>query len=499
MQPTLERAGRVSLKELIPQGRFFGSDDIQFESCCGDAYRCEPGDLFVAIDGHDRDGHELYREAVERGASAIIAERPLPVSIPVCVVPDTRQAYGHICQLLAGQPAKAMNVVGVTGTNGKTTTSMLIASILDAANSRVGVISTLGRSDSTQTKPAARTTPVPPEMANWLKRMSTNGCSHAVLELSSHALSQHYTAGLQFDAAVLTNLRRDHVDLHGSVMNYRKTKARLFEQLKPTGFCVINADDPGSQAILPKLDAPVITVGQREQAEIMANVIERHASEQTFLLMAGNETVPVRTQMIGDHHVSNCLAAAAVGLVMGVDLATVARGLEAVARIPGRMERVECGQRFGVYIDSADNPDRLAIALKALRKVTAGRVICVFGTPEHRPADDRPMMGRVVERAADLGVLTGGHVPQAQPLKALHDVLDGYDRPARAHLIPTRRQAIQWALEQAKPGDSVLIAGEGRLGVVSESGKFATLDDYDVARSWLYETARAEPTYSCFN
>jgi UDP-N-acetylmuramoyl-L-alanyl-D-glutamate--2,6-diaminopimelate ligase len=282
-------------------------------------------------------------------------------------------------------------------------------------------------------------------------------------------------------------------------MNYRKTKARLFEQLKSSGFCVLNADDPGSQAILPKLNAPVITVGQREPAEIMATVLERYPSEQTFLLMAGNESVPVCTQMIGDHHVSNCLAAAAVGLVMGIDLATVARGLEAVRRVPGRMERVECGQRFGVYIDSADNPDRLAIALKALRKVTSGRVLCVFGTPEHRPAEDRPMMGRVVERAADLGVLTGGHIPQAEPLRALHDVLDGYDRAARAHLIPTRSQAIRWTLEQAKPGDSVLIAGEGRLGIVSEMDGPTTLDDYDIARGWLYESARAEPTYSCFN
>ena len=499
MQPTLDRAGCVSLRELLPQSRFFGTNDIQFESCCGDAFRCEPGDLFVAVDGHHGDGHDLYREAIERGASAIIAERPLPVSIPVCVVPDTREAYGHICQLLAGRPADAMNVIGITGTNGKTTTSLLTASILDAAKTRVGVISTIGRSDSTQTKPAPRTTPVPPEMASWLKRMSSNGCSHAVLEVSSHALSQNYTAGLQFDAAVLTNLRRDHVDLHGSVMNYRKTKARLFEQLKPNGFCVLNADDPGSQAILPKLKSPVITVGQREQAEITATVIERHLSEQTFLLMAGNESVPVRTRIIGDHHVSNCLAAAAVGLVMGIDLATVARGLEAVDRVPGRMERVECGQRFGVYVDSADNPDRLAISLKTLRKVTPGRVLCVFGTPHHRPEEDRPMMGRVVERAADLGVLTGGHVPQAEPLRSLHDVLDGYDRPARAHLIPTRAQAIRWTLEQAKPGDSVLIAGEGRLGVACELDRFSTPDDFDIAQQWLYETARAEPTYSCFN
>jgi UDP-N-acetylmuramoyl-L-alanyl-D-glutamate--2,6-diaminopimelate ligase len=499
MQPTLEHAGCVSLRDLIPQAHFFGSGDIQFESCCGDAHRCEAGDLFIAVDGHDGDGHELFRQAIERGATAILAERPLPVSVPVCVVSDTRKAYGHICQALVGRPADSMNVIGVTGTNGKTTTSMLIASVLDAAANRVGVMSTIGRSDSTETKPASRTTPAPPEMASWLKRMSANGCSHAVLELSSRALAQHYTAGVRFDAAVLTNLRRDHVDLHGSVLNYRKTKARLFEQLKPSGFCVLNADDPGSQALLPKLNSPVITIGQHEQAEIMATVIERHTSEQTFLLTAGNESVPICTRMIGDHHVTNCLAAAAVGLVMGIDLATVARGLEAVEQVPGRMERIECGQQFGVFVDSADNPDRLAIALKALRKVTPGRVLCVFGTPEHRPVDDRPMMGRVVERAADLGILTGGHIPQAEPLQALHDVLDGYDRPARAHLIPTRAQAIQWTLEQAKPGDSVLIAGEGRLGIVSETGGLTTLDDYDIAKGWLYETARAEPTYSCFN
>ncbi len=499
MQPLLQRAGRVSLKQLIPQAQFFGSNDIHFESCCGDAFQCEQGDVFVAIDGCDGDGHDQYRQAITNGATAIVAERMLPASVPVCVVPDTRAVYGEISQLLAGNPADAMTVVGVTGTNGKTTTNMLIASVLEAAENRVGVINSFERNDSRHTRSANRTTPAPPEMASWLKRMSGNRCSHAVLELSSHGLAQHYTSGLQFDAAVLTNLRRDHVDLHGSVMNYRKTKARLFEQLKPEGFCVINADDPGSQAILPKITAPVITVGQREDAEVMATVIERLSSEQTFLLMAGNESVPVRTPIIGDHFVSNCLQAAAVGLVMGYDLATVARGLEAVDRVPGRMERVECGQRFGVYVDSADNPDRLAVALKALRKVTSGRVICVFGTPDYRPADDRPMMGRVVERAADLGVLTGGHLPHPEPLQVLHDVLDGYDRPARAHLIPTRANAIEWALDQARPGDSVLIAGEGRPIATNDVDMRAKFDDYNIARGLLYQSARAEPTYSCFN
>jgi UDP-N-acetylmuramoyl-L-alanyl-D-glutamate--2,6-diaminopimelate ligase len=492
MQNTLERPGGIRLRQVLPQARFFGGDDILVHSCCGDVQSCQAGDVFVALDQGAEDGHAQYREAVERGVTAIVAEQPLPVQVPVCVVPNTHEAYGRICQKLVDEPGEMMNVVGVTGTNGKTTTSMLIASVLEAAQEQVGVISSIGRSDSIRSKPASRTTPAPPEMASWLARMATNGCSHAVVEVSSQGLAKRHTAGLNFDAAVLTNLRRDHIDFHGSVLNYRKAKARLFEQLKPHGFAVINADDPGNKLVLSKLDAPVITVGQHEPAEITATVIERHKSEQTFLLNAGNESVPVCTQMIGDHHVSNCLAAAAVGLVMGIELPTVARGLEAVSHVPGRLERIECGQSFGVYVDSADNPDRLAVALKALRKVTTGRVLCVFGPPEERPADDRPMLGRVVERAADLGVLTGGHF-QADPLQLIHDILDGYDRPARAHVIPSRGQAILWTLDQALPGDSVLIAGEQRHGMLEETTDETAFDDLEIARRWLYETAKVEP------
>jgi len=492
MQQSHDRAGGVSSRQTLPQAQFFGSDDIDVHSCCGDARSCQSGDVFVALDDADCDGHADYDEALHRGAAAIVAEHLLPVSVPVCVVPDSRDAYGRICQQLADEPGETMHVVGVTGTNGKSTTSLLISSILEAARQPVGALTTLSRSDSIDTVSASRTTPAPPELASWLARMAMNGCSHAVVEVSSRGLAQRNVAGLNFDAAVLTNLRRDHLDLHGSVLNYRKTKARLFQQLKPHGFVVINVDDPASQFVLSQISSPVITVGQREPADITATVVERYASEQTFLLNAGNECVPVRTRMIGDHHVSNCLAAAATGIVMGIDLPTVARGLEAVDHVPGRLERLECGQPFGVFVDAADNADRLAVALKTLRKVTAGRVHCVFGPQPHRPANERPLMGRVIERAADVGVLTGNHF-DAQPLQLIHDVLDGYDRPARAHVIPTRKQAILWALDQARPGDSLLIAGEGRSGFISQSTEQTNLDDFGIAQHWLYRTATAEP------
>jgi UDP-N-acetylmuramoyl-L-alanyl-D-glutamate--2,6-diaminopimelate ligase len=488
MQTALNRRAGVSLRSVCPDARFFGSDDVRVTSCCCEASSCRPGDVFVALLDFDRDGHDHVQEAIRRGARAVLAESYLPVSVPQCVVPDSREAYGNLCQELAGRPAQAMHVVGITGTNGKTTTSLLAASVLRAAGLPAGFTTTLLRSDSESTAAAGRSTPAPAELADWMARMAANRCSHAVVELSSRALAQRRVAGIPFDGAVVTNLRRDHIDFHGNLANYRQAKARLFEQLSPRGFAVVNADDPGSRILLPKLTCPVITFGITERAEISATVVERHPGEQTFLIMAGNEAVPVRTRMIGDHHVANCLAAAAVGLIFGADLTTIARGLEAIERIPNRMDRIECGQPFQVYVDCGDTPDRLAAALRSARQVARGRVIGVFGTPDGSDRDERPLLGRALDRGADVAVLTSAAEGNDEPLRIIHDLLDGFDRPARARVMPGRVRAILWALDEARAGDAVVIAGSDRRSLFA-CGQQEKQGDIATARNWLYKSA----------
>lgn len=477
----------VSLRKVFPHSRIYGSQDIRISSCCADPHVCRRGDLFVAVESPELDGHDFADEAVRRGAKAILAERQLPVDTPICIVPDSRDAYGHLCQTLAGHPSLHLRTIGISGTNGKTVTSLLIASVLKAAKQATGVLSTIAYDDGSERVPAARTTPAASELANWMARMRASGCVNAVLEVSSRALAEKRIAGVGFDAAVLTNLRRDHLDFHGTITNYRQAKARLFQHLKPAGFAVVNADDPASKFLLKNLDCPTITVGMRMPAELSAEVVERYAGEQTILLTAGNETVAVQTRMFGDHHAHNCLAAAAVGLVLGLDLTTVARGLESVDCIPGCLEPIVCGQPFGVYVDSARTPDTLAVSLRTLRQVTSGRVICVFGADADRDPGERPLLGRVVERSADLGIITCDNPRWEPPLEIAHDIIDGYRRPARAHVLPNRAEAIRWALGQAEPGDAILIAGKGDQGGQIVGDDEQDFDDREVASEWLFE------------
>lgn len=492
MTQLLSRAGGISLRQTLPKTKFLGGDDISVVSCCGDSRRVRPGDLFVAILGSEQDGHDHAGEAIERGAVAVLTERLLPIDVPQCLVPDTREAYGRVCQALAGNPSSELRVVGVTGTTGKTTTSLLIASVLSALGNAVGSLTSLAYCDGYDSATPSRDTPSPPEFADWMARMNASGCDSAVLEVSSRALARRQTTGIEFDAAVLTNIRRDHLDEHGSVLNYRRAKGRLFSQLKPHGFAVLSTDDPASQYFLKKLECPVLTYGMRNPAEITARVIERTKCEQTFLLTAGNESVPVCTRMIGDQHVESCLAAAAVGLVFGLDLETVVKKLEAVERVPGRLERLECGQPFGVFVDGARTPDALTASLKTLRQVTTGRLICVFGAQGGRDHDTRPLLGRAAERGANISIITSDNPRRDEPLQIAHDILDGCQQPERARLMPDREKAIGWALDQARPGDTVLIAGKGNDDFQIIGKLRHHFDDREVARRLLYDAGKQE-------
>ncbi|MBN2218247.1 MAG: UDP-N-acetylmuramoyl-L-alanyl-D-glutamate--2,6-diaminopimelate ligase [Pirellulales bacterium] len=488
MQVCPDRQCRSHLRTLFPEATLVGSGDVEVRACVCDSRRVEPGDLYVAIVGTRHDGHEFIAEAIHRGCAAVLSERPLPeATVPVCVVADTRDAYGRLCQALAGDPSRHVKTIGVTGTNGKTTTSCLIARMFTHAGFRTGLLGTLGYFDGDRCDDAAWTTPPADRMADYLSRMVANECDYAVMEISSHALAQSRLAGVQLDALCVTNVRRDHLDYHKTIEDYRSAKAKSLDYLAPEGLAVVNADDPTSAALLSKIDGPVLSVGIHAAAEITATVVERHLSEQTFLLTAGNDTIPVRTRMIGLHHVYNCLEAAAIGLAQGLDLPSVVRGLEAVDYIPGRLQRIECGQPFGVFVDYAHTPDALSGCLRALRSVVGGRLICVFGAGGDRDREKRPLMGRAVEENSDLAILTNDNPRNEPPAAILGDLLSGFARPSAVQVIADRREAIHFALDSARPGDCVLIAGKGHEQHQIIGDERLPLDDYEIAASWLYE------------
>ncbi|MBU4273411.1 MAG: UDP-N-acetylmuramoyl-L-alanyl-D-glutamate--2,6-diaminopimelate ligase [Planctomycetes bacterium] len=514
MQICPELGHLVSLRGLLPEAELLGAADVPLSGCTCDSRKVRPGDLFIALAGSRHDGNDFIAEAIERGCAAVISEKgdrsnlceapsgpfrqigpvPFSVSVPVCFVPNARESHARLCQALAGNPSRQLKLIGVTGTNGKTTTTCLIAGIFKAAGYRVGVLGTLGYLDGRIVEPSTHTTPPPDRLASLLAQMVRNGCTHAVMEVSSHALDQSRIAGVRFDAACVTNVTRDHLDYHGTLRDYRRAKARLFDHLADDGFVVLNADDPGSAGFLRRLDGPVLTVGIREAAEITATPVEQFISEQTFLLTAGSETVPVRTPMIGTHHIYNCLTAAAVGLAHGIELTTIVRGLEYAGQVPGRLERIECGQPFGVFVDYAHTPDALTTVLKTLREVTAGRLICVFGAGGQRDREKRPLMGRAVEQTADLAMLTNDNPRHEDPQAIFRDVLGGFLAPLAVEVIPDRATAIHQALTAAHPGDCVLIAGKGHENHQIIGDQRLELDDREVARQWLYEKVETPMT-----
>ncbi len=484
---------RVSLRRLLPLARFIGAEDISVQRCVCDSRRLRSGDLFAALPGAHLDGAQFAADAVRDGAIGVLSHCPLPeLNVPVCVVPNVHEAFGRLSQALAGNPTQALKVIGITGTNGKTTTACLIGRMLAQNGYRVGMLGTLGYYDGKECDDAPWTTPPAEVAARYFARMAENECTHAVVELSSHALDQYRLAGVELDALCVTNVQRDHLDYHQTIDQYRQTKSKALDYLKPEGVAVINADDPVSSEYLDLIDGPALTVGIDAAAELQASIIDRHVSEQTFLLFAGSDTVPVRTRMIGRHHVSNCLASAAVGLAAGLPLVNVVRSLESVEYVPGRLQRIECGQPFSVFVDFAHTPDALAGTLQSLREVIDGRLICVFGAGGDRDWEKRPLLGREAEAGADRLIITSDNPRSEDPQAIIGDILEGLEAPAGAKVLADRTEAIHEALAMAEPGDCVLLAGKGHEAFQVVGDDRIELDDYEVATEWLYTNLPSE-------
>ena len=489
MKPLSRATKPLSLRTLFPAAGLSGSRDIQVNSCCHQAEDCQPGDLYVAVVDEDGDGHDTIPLAIQRGASAVMLERRVLTTVPTCLVEDTRESLGVICHQLAGNPSESLFLAGVSGTSGKTATSQLLHSIWSQGTDPAGLMTNASYHDGQQRFESWHSLSGPAELAHSLSQMVQHGCQRAAVELSSQDLAFRHSAGLQLDAAILTRIRSEAGNLHGSQVNYVRAKRRLLSALTPDGVAIINMDDRCSCNILATLDRPSLTYSLYGDADVRATVLERQPSEQTFLLHAGNDTAVVHTRVVGDTHLSHCLAAAATSLVAGLPLAEIASGLSALVDIPGHLQRVECGQPFSVFVDSTNHPDTLSMRLNELGRLTSGRLICVYGPPRQAPPEQRARLGRVVERSSAVGIITSNNTGDNSQLEIAHDVLDGYQQASRGHIIPDRQDAICWALDQARSGDTVLLSGKGHRSFQVTSEAIEDFDDHLVASQWLYRRA----------
>ncbi len=469
------------LSQMIPQGRWLDQgdihDEIRISSCCVEPERCQPGDLFVALDQQPSAAQQAVDTAVRRGAGAVLGDRIFCQSVRQFLVEDSRSAYGQLCHALLDHPTQSMRTVGISGSHGKTITKHLLMGVFQAAHCQAGAVGPCSPRSRSGTKDLRG----PARLATMLAQLRGRGGTHAVIDASCKALRDQQFSGLGLDAAIVTNTGTHPFAGRTPSAHHRRTTEQLLQHLKPGGFAVLSADDPQNTELLSQLEIPVLTVGLQQPADLTATLLERHPSEQTFLLEAGDESYAVRTAIIGDEHVSHCLATAAVALGMGLAPADIVRGLESVQSVPGHLQRVECGQPFSVYVDRCYRPTDLARTLRTLRGVCSGRLFCLAGIDLRLPPPRRAAVGRILERFADRSVLTGTRLHRKLPMRTAHDVLDGFDRPAQAHLMPNRSRALCWILSQAAPGDVLLLAG-GRESLGPEE---VVLQDEDVARYWL--------------
>jgi UDP-N-acetylmuramoyl-L-alanyl-D-glutamate--2,6-diaminopimelate ligase len=446
-------------------------------------------------------------QALAAGAPALVIEQPwdtvrltassLPAAPPVAVVrvSNSRRALGLLAARMHGDPANRLCVIGVTGTNGKTTTTYLCQAVLQAAGRRVGLIGTVGYQIAGERLHAAHTTPGAVELQSLFARMVRSGLDTAVMEVSSHALAMERTAGCEFDAAVFTNLTQDHLDYHRTMDDYFDAKLKLFTGLQPAGKrtakrAIVNADDPRGHQVRAASAAPVWMYGIREPADIRAEDVQLSLAGTRFRAATPAGAARIESRLVGEHNVSNVLAAIGVALHIGVPLDTIATGIEQVANVPGRFERVEAGQPFTIVVDYAHTEDALVRLLDAARALRTGRIITVFGCGGDRDRGKRPKMGRAAAERSDLVILTSDNPRTEDPLAILKEVERGVsETPAseraagfRYEMIPDRRAAIEAAVRAAHAGDTVLIAGKGHEDYQIIGRERRHFDDREAAR-----------------
>ncbi|MFO1020789.1 MAG: UDP-N-acetylmuramoyl-L-alanyl-D-glutamate--2,6-diaminopimelate ligase [Planctomycetales bacterium] len=483
----------VNLRRLFPSASYVGCGDIRVTTASSDSRDCAAGSLFAALRGPEQDGHAYIADAVHNGAKSLLVEWPqADVRVPQCVVRNTRKAYAELTAALAGDPSRWMQLVGITGTNGKTTISWLVRSILQNAGRQCGLLGTIEYHDGLSRESSRLTTPDARTLSNWLQRMIRQRTGYAAMEISSHALEQDRVAGTWLDVAVISNITQDHLDYHGTFEAYKSSKLRIFERLKTSGLAVLNADDPMSFSCRSAAPHRVRTYGIEAPADFSAEILEENTRGSRFVLKTGSDEIEIHTPLIGRHNVSNCLAAVAATEFLGLTLEQGAQGIEALTGVPGRMERIQMGQPFDVFVDYAHTDDALRRAITGLQQLTIGRVIVVYGAGGDRDRSKRPLMGKA-GGTADLVIVTSDNPRSEDPRAIIDEILKGYDDCMPTPIVEVdREQAIIRALREAGPDDCVLIAGKGHESIQIIGNEGIVFDDREVVRRNLARLRLAE-------
>jgi len=486
----------MQLKQLLQQitpVSVDGSLETEVAGIAYDSRRITPGMLFVAIPGQNTDGHEYISTALERGASAVVCERNgiVPQKATKIKVKDVREALSRLASSYYQQPSSKLKVIGVTGTNGKTTVSFMIKSMLEQAGVKTGLMGTVHYEVGERVIPAQRTTPEALEVQYMMSQMVRAGCQACVMEVSSHALEQKRVLDVEFDVAIFTNLTHDHLDYHKNMENYFAAKSKLFTAIgqgRKKAAAVINIDDSyGARLAEQSKVEIVLTYGIEKSARLRATQIELSASGSRFAVETPEESFQCRIPLIGRHNIYNSLAAIGAGLALKIKVADILKALSRMPPVPGRLQRVDAGQPFGVYVDYAHTDDALRNVLRTVKEITEGRILLGFGCGGNRDAAKRAKMGRIAAELADFTIITSDNPRKEVPEKIAAQIEEGYQSARReGYVIELDRQrAIAQLLGKAEAGDTVLIAGKGHETYQEFQDTVVPFDDCVHAREAL--------------
>lgn len=486
----------MNLKQILAQVKTSsveGSLDREVTGLAYDSRRVTPGMLFVAVKGQHTDGHDYIQNAIDRGAVAVICERNgfLQQRATKIKVTDSRAALAQASAAFYQQPSEKLKVIGVTGTNGKTTVAFMVKHILETAGIKTGLLGTIRYEIGERVIPASRTTPESLEVQQMLAQMVKAGCKACVMEVSSHALEQHRVLGVQYDVTLFTNLTQDHLDYHKEMENYYQAKKKLFKNWPNANkrrTAVINIDDVYGQRLAQEADAEVnVQYAITQSAPIRAKAIQLGCDGTQMVVQTPEGEFPCRLPLMGRHNIYNALAAIGAARALEASVATIQKGLASMPPVPGRLESIQQGQPFAVVVDYAHTDDALKNVLSTLRELTTGRLLLLFGCGGNRDAGKRPKMGKVAAELADEAIITSDNPRKESAATIAQQVDEGFRsvKPAGARVELDRRRAIDEILRMAQPNDTVLIAGKGHEIYQEFEDTVIPFDDRAFARETL--------------